>query len=606
MRETQQMRRSQFVLSYGPGSIIEGKNGPRLIPSIENGLNPALFNQSVFRDYEIVDPRLEMAIKNLTGKTARILSIPTRESIKNWKADRWIYGTYFFPTWRICYAREKHDQSNPILFRPKKGKFECPVCRESSSVSAVRFVSSCTDGHLDEVQWGAAVHYKKKDYSCNPEYYIWESRGSSLSEIEITCPLCGSNANMQEIYRMHFKCTGRFPEKDEKPDTPYPPPYFPKSERKRNCGKKMNILQRQATSLRIPEIMTFMTVPKYDDKISKILKIRDVAVALEQPIYQIEKSLDRQKEAESVFGNFNSRYVPKECRDIISEFIKKQGIEKFMDLYGGLYQERNNITDYIYEEFESLLNGERIESTNFSMGAGIKYVAENYSLIPEMKVFPVHRIRTITAQIGYKRMPVVKEEQEPKTVYHETFQEDMNWYPGFEGQGEGLFIIPSKDIRLSSRNNINHDWEILAKRHSGPWDEMWREIRGSSVFVWLHTISHSIIKALSLYCGYSSASIRERIYIDRTGSTGGILLYTTSAGEDGSMGGLIGSIADFTNILDMASENILSCSNDPLCADFRKNMDSCNGAACYSCLLISETSCEHRNMFLDRHIILGD
>ena len=29
-----------------------------------------------------------------------------------------------------------------------------------------------------------------------------------------------------------------------------------------------------------------------------------------------------------------------------------------------------------------------------------------------------------------------------------------------------------------------------------------------------------------------------------------------------------------------------------------------NGAACHNCLLISETSCEHRNTLLDRHLFI--
>lgn len=36
MEKTQQkLRRSQFVLVYGPGSIIEGPNGSRLMPSLK-------------------------------------------------------------------------------------------------------------------------------------------------------------------------------------------------------------------------------------------------------------------------------------------------------------------------------------------------------------------------------------------------------------------------------------------------------------------------------------------------------------------------------------------------------------------------------------------
>lgn len=50
------------------------------------------------------------------------------------------------------------------------------------------------------------------------------------------------------------------------------------------------------------------------------------------------------------------------------------------------------------------------------------------------------------------------------------------------------------------------------------------------VFVWWHTFAHRIINALSVDSGYSSAAIRERVFIDvnetNGAANGGILLYT--------------------------------------------------------------------------------
>ena len=37
------------------------------------------------------------------------------------------------------------------------------------------------------------------------------------------------------------------------------------------------------------------------------------------------------------------------------------------------------------------------------------------------------------------------------------------------------------------------------------------------LFVWWHTLSHSLIRAISNEAGYSSASIRERVYIEVRG-----------------------------------------------------------------------------------------
>ena len=50
------------------------------------------------------------------------------------------------------------------------------------------------------------------------------------------------------------------------------------------------------------------------------------------------------------------------------------------------------------------------------------------------------------------------------------------------------------------------------------------------------------------------------------------------------------------------------CSNDPVCAQHRpdhlQEERFLQGAACHGCLLIAETSCEIRNLFLDRGLLL--
>ena len=82
------------------------------------------------------------------------------------------------------------------------------------------------------------------------------------------------------------------------------------------------------------------------------------------------------------------------------------------------------------------------------------------------------------------------------------------------------------------------------------------------------------------------------------------MLYATQLGSEGTLGGLVALVPYFQGILDAAIENIQSCSADPLCLEHRFRPGNYNGAACYGCLLLSETSCEHRNMWLDRNVFL--
>jgi hypothetical protein len=49
------------------------------------------------------------------------------------------------------------------------------------------------------------------------------------------------------------------------------------------------------------------------------------------------------------------------------------------------------------------------------------------------------------------------------------------------------------------------------------------------------------------------------------------------------------------------------CSNDPICAlhaPREHDPQPLHGSACHGCLLISETSCEQRNDFLDRSLVV--
>ena len=62
-------------------------------------------------------------------------------------------------------------------------------------------------------------------------------------------------------------------------------------------------------------------------------------------------------------------------------------------------------------------------------------------------------------------------------------------------------------------------------------------------------------------------------------------------------------------LLAAAIEKMQVCSNDPICSDStpQAHFDGSlvNGAACNACLLVPETSCEMRNMLLDR-LMLSD
>ena len=65
---------------------------------------------------------------------------------------------------------------------------------------------------------------------------------------------------------------------------------------------------------------------------------------------------------------------------------------------------------------------------------------------------------------------------------------------------------------------------------------------------------------------------------------------------------------DIRRLLERALELGRLCSNDPVCAQHEPSHPLeerfLHGAACHGCLLIAETSCEHRNEMLDRALVV--
>ena len=126
-------------------------------------------------------------------------------------------------------------------------------------------------------------------------------------------------------------------------------------------------------------------------------------------------------------------------------------------------------------------------------------------------------------------------------------------------------------------------------------------------FIMLHTLAHLLIRQLSFDSGYSSGSLRERIYA--SDGQAGILIYTADGDSEGSLGGLVqqGEPERLIPAILAALETAGWCSNDPVCSEMEaQGVMGLNKAACHSCSLISETSCEYNNLLLDRQFLIGD
>ena len=177
--------------------------------------------------------------------------------------------------------------------------------------------------------------------------------------------------------------------------------------------------------------------------------------------------------------------------------------------------------------------------------------------------------------------------------------------PANQNFGEGLFFALNKDMVKEFCDRMTESNRYSVGNYTGLGQKLVEQMKkyDAAKFYLLHTFSHIIMKELEFTCGYPTASLQERLYYsDRMC---GVLIYTAD-GSEGSMGGLVaqGSPTTIEKIIKKAIERAVDCSSDPLC--WEHNMDQLNLAACFSCCMVSETSCEYFNMGLDRKALVDE
>jgi hypothetical protein len=187
------------------------------------------------------------------------------------------------------------------------------------------------------------------------------------------------------------------------------------------------------------------------------------------------------------------------------------------------------------------------------------------------------------------------------------------WLPGFSVRGEGIFLQFERVAltKWAARADVEQRALILQERLNKVRTQRNLDPRGISAdLVMIHTFSHLLIRQLAFECGYDSSSIRERIYSSNNPETPmcGLLLYTASGDSEGTLGGLVrqGEPNYLDNTIKDALANASICSSDPLCIESQgQGTFSLNLAACHTCGLLPETSCEEGNLLLDRMLAIG-
>jgi len=222
----------------------------------------------------------------------------------------------------------------------------------------------------------------------------------------------------------------------------------------------------------------------------------------------------------------------------------------------------------------------------------------------------VTRLREIRALVGFSRVLPPRGASSDASNVISVRSDGVSWLPGIEVKGEGIFIRLA-EARLASwsiQPEVVDRCSVLAVRDQKRHDH-WGVAPDRPItprLLLLHVLAHAIICELSLDAGYPAAALRERIFA--APDAAGVLVYTATTDSGGSLGGLIaqGEPLAFERLFTGAIRRFAWCSSDPVCIESTAaGAGSLNLAACHTCALLPETSCEEMNLFLDRGMLVG-
>lgn len=610
------VRASQAVLQYGVGAMVDFRDRTLMTAA------PEYWGGSVSR---IRDERLEKILHvDYFGKPGDKDDVKFAEGISYVRFPEW----YFCPScrrfkpigeWVTEYRAKspKKAEEDPHMIQTMK----CPKCFQELVVA--RIITACQEGHIDDFPWVKWVHCQNfggpKEICSRPELTITTSSSASegLEGLTLKCLNCGAAASLRGAFD-----PGKFEELDKKTDFRYnfrcagKHPWKHKTESCKST-EYPKVLQRGSSSVYFPVTESSLVIPPYSSIVTN--KIDESAAYAEYKAVIASYLSTPGITTETIELLHNSQtqvYAQRIAQETAISFDKVVGVLKRKNAAPDDGEYSTASVKYRAEEYEAITGETVIEAEDYGefYREGVDISAYNLPFLKSISL--IHKVREVQALVGFTRLKPVDSTDAPgsQAVIVPVKEPDTKWYPAYDVRGEGIFI----EFDSSSINNWRSENQFLAERvallndnykKSFIGENHPREITGK--FLLLHTISHLLIKQLSFECGYGIASLKERIYCSEAADgkeMAGILIYTACGDSEGTLGGLVrqGRSDTFPSIFNKAIENARTCSNDPVCSLSQgQGRDSLNLAACYSCTLIPETSCEEFNCFLDRGVVVG-
>lgn len=595
INELGKIRQSAVVMNYGPGAIIDFRvpGTGAAVSVVSAGLEQWVREAdkkgaSIGNLKRLTEPRLA---EKLGVKYFRLP--PVTSDMKTDQHDSIPLIGVRFPTWLQCpdcNFIKPYRQWGHIVGGGDTSRF-CVSCSSKlpgklkRHVVPVRFIMACRNGHLSDFPWSFWVHHGETCRENNTNSFILKSSGAGLAKMFVKCLKCGETRSMGEIFR---------PGVHKKHGCPGERPWLPEGTEK--CDLIPLTMQRGASNLYFPQMESALLIPPWSEQV--IQTIGDGWRYIESAATRE----DRHKHIKDYWDHF-----PNE--------IKAMGKEAFLEFVDLKIDEGSEARsgNLRWDEYQQFLvasgRNHRLKD---------EFVVREEQLpngtLPIAHLQRIVALREIRALRGFTRI----EPPPGKPPVRKQFLSKMklDWLPAVEVRGEGIFLtLKRKALNdWETRNDVQKQAAkiklIEESRVLNPeGTSMSVSVSLTARFLLLHSLAHVLMKQLSLQCGYSSASLRERLYVGE-GATemSGIMIYTATSDSDGTLGGLQrqGKADTFMPLFREAIRSHEWCSSDPLCIKgLVSETDETLGAACHSCLLAPETSCEEYNRFLDRTMLVG-
>lgn len=621
-------RPSSLIYTYGPGSIMDLPQFTVMPAGLDDWDRIWARRDGV---PEIHAPRLRDVVRMmLRSPNAHLRPFPWQPKKVSMSKDGDDLGVpaRVFPQWLRCTGCDmlgrlpKFDYKNTHPYRTDEARFEHAKCtgragsgsRKAQPRTAVpaRYLLACIDGHLDEFPYDLWVHHgqpcEKAEFPALKMVDRTAGKGASAT---IVCASCQMKRPMNEaqgeVGRAKLpRCRGRHPHLDA---------FEPNG-----CKNDTRLMLVGASNLWFPATQSIVVMP--ESHAEKATELADsIRIALGDKLEKYRAKLDM-------------------IRDLLEDKVDVTGLpdDKLAELLDvaaappeSAEEQEERIRDWdpvdlLVPEWNYLQKdplGERHEDERSGL------TLSKRDLDPDLpaavnRVLAVERLRKVNALLGFTRIDDMDRVGDlPRRLVPLTRAARPLWTVATEDRGEGIFLQLDEDAVASWEEKVlgSDIWSAHRKAHQRNFYRRYSETAASTdpdsrlkpPRYWLvHTFAHALIREMAMTCGYSAASLSERLYAwqgnDHRPPAAGLLINTTASDSDGTLGGLVqlSEPMRLQSVVSGALYRATRCSSDPLCAmrTPQDPEDFLHGAACHCCVMASETSCERANRFLDRRFLV--